>query len=57
MNFGGLSFALTWSRVDFLIKLSTVLHVLDILVLKVKYNMTCHETCHDMIVMLFAFLI
>ena len=59
MDFRGLSFALTWSGIDFLIELSIVPHVLDILVLglEIKYDMTCHGICDDMIVMLFAFLI
>ena len=57
VDFRGLSFALTWPRIIFLIELSIVPHLLDILVLelRIKYNMTCHEIYDDMIVVLFAF--
>ena len=59
MDFRGLSFALTWSGIDFLTELSIVPHVLDILMLglEIKYDMSCHGTCDDMIGILFTFLI
>jgi hypothetical protein len=52
-----MSFALTWTRINFLIELSIMPHLLDILVLelKIKCDMTCHEIHDDMIVVLFAF--